>query len=62
MVLLNKPYIDYLFALTTCLKWKNGYSLDEEHLACFIKKLKEKVVKGYKMRDKIIDILNKKIK
>ncbi len=61
-VLLNKPYPDNLFTLPACLKCNNGYSLDEEYLACFIEKLKEKVFKGYKMRDKIIDILNKKIK
>lgn len=60
-ILLDKPYLDNLFTLPACLKCNNGYSLNEENLACFIEKLKEKVVKDYKMRDKIIDILNRKL-
>lgn len=57
-VLLNKPHTDNLFTLPVCLKYNNGYSLDEEYLAYFIVKIKFKVLKDYKMEDKITDILN----
>ena len=35
-VLLDQPYPDDLPGVTACFSCNNGFSLDEEYLACFI--------------------------
>lgn len=57
-ILLDKPYPENLPVVGACFSCNNGFSLDEEYLACLIEVLIAKTAEPSKLaRGKIADIL-----
>lgn len=49
---LEDPFPENLPTIPACFKCNNGFSADEEYVACYLDVLKSKVYKGYLLKEK----------